>query len=63
VPNAENPTATPPAWLPQALELRAANPTESPAVWVNTLYAAGHRGLNGAVVRDALAAHDQQEVA
>ena len=53
----------PPAWLPQALELRAANPTESPAVWVNTLYAAGHRGLTGAVVRDALAAHDQQGAA
>ena len=51
----------PPAWLPQVLELRAANPGQPPAVLVNLLHAAGIRGLTGAAIKAALAEHDQQQ--
>ena len=50
-----------PAWLPQALELRAANPAQPPAVLVNLLHAAGVRNLTGSKIKAALAAHDQQQ--
>ena len=54
-------TAPPPPWLTQALELRAANPGQPPAVLVNLLYAKGVPGLTGAAIKAALADHDQQQ--
>ena len=52
----------PPAWLPQALELRAANPPGTHAyVLVHQAPLSKVPGLTGAKVKAALAAHDQQQ--
>jgi len=55
---------TPPAWLPQLLAIRTANPGQPPAVLVNHLHAQHGVSTDGRTVKAALKAWDaMQQVA
>jgi hypothetical protein len=57
------PTHTPPAWLPQLLAIRSANPGQPPSIYANALMAQHRIPTDGRTVKALLSAWDQHQPA